>query len=140
MAEVVPGRTYARANFEKVKIYFVNFLLIFKFPFFYHFHRPVPYKGWSMYERECPGRGRPTPCPTPGELRPGELRAATREGAASCMLPGPPLDVQQLRGSCGWKILPIPCSYNSYNVQYFPLGILFIIYLQIIKKLKLDFF
>lgn len=28
MAEVVPGQIHARANFEKVKIYFVNFLLI----------------------------------------------------------------------------------------------------------------
>ena len=54
--------------------------------------------------------------------------------------PGPAPGCQISSYSYAWKILPISNSYDSYNVQHLPLGFLFTIYLQIIKKLKLDFF
>ena len=81
MAEVVPGRIRALANFEKVKSFYVNFLLILNF----HFLPFSPSRSVQglVYEREG--------------------------------VPGPPLDVKYRTASCGWKILPIPCSYELQN-------------------------
>ena len=159
MAETVPGRIHARAIFEKVKSFYVNFLLIILLVAFvnfltilcilYNYGRPsciflcilpvascVTAVTYRVTGRLCSPRGevpqerdvgneRARRWVRPGELHPWQLEATPREGATSCILPGPPLDVQQLRIGCAWKILPIPCSCDSYNIQDFPLGFLF---------------
>ena len=107
VAETVPGRIHARAIFEKVKIYFMNFLLtIFTVPF---------RAGVSLCTRGVPGPRATDPLDNPRRAAPKHLGAAFCEGATSCILPGPPMDVQQLRGSCAWKILPILRSCELQN-------------------------
>ena len=126
VAEVVPGRIHARAIFEKVKIYFMNFLLII-----------------FGHSRACRG----DPFVVQGHARAGDL-PGVRTGVSYDPVSWAPASVQELRagpaagpvpsihkraGSCGWKILPIPCS--SYKLHFS-----FTICLQFIYISKLDFF
>ena len=117
----------ARANFWTNQVFYINFLLTI-------FGRSVVWGDDPLYIQDR-DREATAPMNNPRRATTCELRAATREGATSCTCGPALLDVQKLR----------LVAYGHANVNYGSCNSelqrsTFTIYLQIIKKLKLDFF